>query len=50
MSLPRDLSTTSADDIQALVAGHGKHVTKKGGISIVTYEKNGAGYTFSGLV
>ena len=31
-------------------AGHGKHVTKKGGISIVTYEKNGAGYTFSGLV
>ncbi len=31
-------------------AGHGKHVTKKGGISIVTYEKNGAGYTFSALV
>jgi hypothetical protein len=31
-------------------ASHGKHVTKKGGINIVTYEKNGAGYTFSGLV
>ncbi|RYG36835.1 MAG: hypothetical protein EON93_04540 [Burkholderiales bacterium] len=31
-------------------ASHGKHVTKKGGINIVTYEMAGAGYKFSGLV
>ena len=31
-------------------ASHRKHVTKKGGINIVTYKKNGAGYTFSGLM
>lgn len=31
-------------------ASHSKHVTKKGGINIVTYEKTRAGYTFSGLV
>ncbi|PWY47929.1 hypothetical protein DK459_19240 [Achromobacter sp. RW408] len=31
-------------------ANHGKHVTKKGGINIVTYKKNGVGYTFTGLV
>lgn len=31
-------------------ASHAKHVTGKGGINIVTYEKNGGGYTFSGLV
>jgi hypothetical protein len=31
-------------------ATHGKHVTKKGGIHIVTYEKVGVGYKFSGLV
>lgn len=31
-------------------ASHGKHVKKKGGINIVTYQKTGAGYKFSGLV
>lgn len=30
-------------------ASHGKHITKKGGINIVTYEKNGANYNFRGL-
>lgn len=28
---------------------HGKHVTRKGGITIVTYQKSGGTYTFSGL-
>lgn len=28
---------------------HGKHITQKGGINIVTYEKNGAKYRFHGL-
>jgi hypothetical protein len=28
---------------------HGKHISKKGGIKIVTYKKAGAGYKFSGL-
>lgn len=31
-------------------ASHEKHVTKKGGINIVTYEKAGTGYRFNGLV
>lgn len=31
-------------------ASHRKHISKKGGINIVTYEKSVAGYTFSGLV
>lgn len=31
-------------------ASHEKHVTEKGGINIVTYQKSGTGYTFSGLV
>lgn len=31
-------------------ASHGKHVTGKGGIHIVTYVKDETGYTFSGLV
>lgn len=31
-------------------ASHGKHVTKNGGINIVTYQKSGAGYKFSCLV
>lgn len=31
-------------------ASYAKHVTKKGGINIVTYKKNGAGYVFNGLV
>jgi hypothetical protein len=30
-------------------ASHEKHITKKGGINIVTYEKNGGGYRFQGL-
>lgn len=30
-------------------ASYGKHVTKKGGINIVTYEKLGTGYKFNGL-
>lgn len=30
-------------------ASYGKHVTKKGGINIVTYEKSGTGYSFIGL-
>ena len=30
-------------------ASHGKHITKKGGINIVTYERTGAGYRFNGL-
>lgn len=29
---------------------HGKHVSKKGGINIVTYERSGAGYKFRGLL
>lgn len=31
-------------------ASHEKHVTKKGGINIVTYETAGTGYRFNGLV
>ncbi|WP_457329219.1 hypothetical protein [Rhizobacter sp. P5_C2] len=31
-------------------ASYKKHVTKRGGINIVTYEKAGAGYKFSGLL
>ena len=31
-------------------ASHGKHVARKGGINIVTYQKVGAGYQFSGLM
>ncbi|MGX5652726.1 hypothetical protein ACWKW4_20920 [Hydrogenophaga borbori] len=30
-------------------ASHKKHITKKGGINIVTYEKDGGGYHFQGL-
>jgi hypothetical protein len=30
-------------------ASHGKHITKKGGINVVTYEKSGTEYRFLGL-